>query len=98
VVIAMLLTRPAQTLLLIIAMIIVAVVIPGCSPQPTRYVSEPLPLPVRPVLPALSANDIACLSDDTYKRLLARDLLRRQYAEELEAIIRATHTVKPDPY
>ena len=56
-----------------------------------RYRQEPLPLPSRPALPALSAGEMECLSDDAYARLVRRDLQRRQYAEELEAIIRATH-------
>ncbi len=64
----------------------------GCANTPeVRFVSEPLPLPARPLLPALSAEDVTCLSDEAYARLVQRDLRRRQYAEELEAIIRSTH-------
>lgn len=63
----------------------------GCAFTGARYIQEPLPLPPRPVLPALTAEDLACLPAEVYERLVRRDLLRRQYAEELEAIIRATH-------
>lgn len=80
-----------QLLLLIVALLAVTVSLPACSTQPVRYVSEPLPLPVPPVLPALTADDLACLSDDAYRRLVLRDMQRRQYAETLQAIIRATH-------
>lgn len=83
--------KPIQLLFLILALLAVTIILPGCGLQPTHAISEPLPLPVRPLLPALSASDIACLSDDTYKRLVIRDRLRREYAEELEAIILATH-------
>ncbi len=64
----------------------------GCSVAPEiRYIQEPLTLPPRPVLPRLSADDVQCLTDDAYRRLVERDMYRRQYAEELEAIIRSTH-------
>lgn len=66
----------------------------GCAPwraPDVHYVTEPLPLPERPVLPRLTEDDLMCLSDDAYARLMLRDLRRRQYAEELESIIRATH-------
>lgn len=69
----------------------------GCASQPeVRYVTEPLPLPARPVLPRLSAEDVACLSEDAYRRLVERDMGRRHYAEELEAVIRSTHTEGED--
>lgn len=64
----------------------------GCATPPdVGYVTQPLPLPARPVLPRLTATDLACLPDDAYRRLVERERLRREYAEELEAIIRATH-------
>lgn len=82
--------KPLQLLFLVAALVLVTVSLPACT-LPVRYTSEPLPLPARPLLPALTAADLACLTDDAYRRLLTRDLLRRQYAEELEAIIGATH-------
>lgn len=62
----------------------------SCSPPVIRYVVAPLQLPVRPVLPSVTADDLRCLSVDVYKRVVTRDLMRRQYAERLEAIIMAT--------
>lgn len=64
----------------------------GCAAPEVRYVIDPLPLPARPVLPALSADDLACISIDAYHRLVERERLRREYAEKLEEIIKATHT------
>ncbi|MDH5785343.1 MAG: hypothetical protein OEZ16_07010 [Chromatiales bacterium] len=81
-----------QSFLLLIAMLALMIVLPACSPSSVRYVSQPLPLPVRPLLPAVSANELICLSDNAYFRLVERDRLRRVYAEELVAIIEATHT------
>ena len=64
----------------------------GCAPKAdTVYVTMPLPLPARPTLPNLSADDLQCLSDGAYSRLAERDMLRRQYAEKMEDIIKATH-------
>lgn len=68
------------------------IIVPPVAPETiTKSVVAPLSLPERPVLPPLSAEDVLCLSDDAYRRLVVRDRLRRQYAEGLEAIIRATH-------
>lgn len=64
----------------------------GCAATEIRYVAAPLPLPPRPVLPAVSAQDLAPLPDNVYRRIGERDRLRRQYAEELEAIICATRS------
>ena len=41
----------------------------------------------RPVLPALRAHELQCLSDDTYLRLVDRDLLMREAYEQCEAIV-----------
>lgn len=67
-----------------------ALFVSGCAQQPIQYVTNPLTLPVRPVLPALTQDDVQCLSDEAYKKLVRRDMLRRQYAEELEVIIQST--------
>jgi hypothetical protein len=62
----------------------------GCAPE-IRYVTAPLPLPERPVLPRLTAEEMACLRPEVYERWVRRDLGRRQYCETLETIIRRTH-------
>lgn len=54
------------------------------------YVTVPLPLPSRPALPTISANKLECLSDEDRVTLMNRDMARRQYAEELESIIKST--------
>ena len=89
-------SKRSQSLLLLIAMLAVVLVLPACSPTPVRYVSHPLPLPVRQTLPAVSAEELSCLSGDTYRRLVDRDRLRREYAEELEVIIGATRIPASD--
>lgn len=60
----------------------------GCTA--VSYVSQPLPLPERPLLPAISADELSCLAPETYRRLYERERLRKEYAETLEAIIGAT--------
>jgi hypothetical protein len=54
------------------------------------YVSTPLTLPPRPVLPTFSYDDIGCLSDEIATKVADRDLMRKQYTEQLETIIRST--------
>jgi hypothetical protein len=61
-----------------------------------RYLTRPLVAPVRPLLPSVRAEDLMCLTPDTYRRVVQRDRMRRNYAEELEAIIRSTHAEASD--
>jgi hypothetical protein len=72
------------------AMFLLAAALAGCTP-PVRQVSQPLPLPERPLLPRVYDAELSCLSDETYRRVVERERLRREYAETLETIIRATH-------
>ena len=71
----------------------------GCSIQPTpevRYIDRityktvPLERPERPVLPTWKGSDMSCLSDEMKQKIRDRDRIRRQYAEDLEAIIDST--------
>jgi hypothetical protein len=62
----------------------------GCASR-IEYVSQPLPLPVRPILPPVTANDLECVSDTAYDALVNRETLLRHYAEDLETIISSTH-------
>jgi hypothetical protein len=55
------------------------------------FVQEPLPLPDRPTVPTVSADDLQCLSDDAYESLAVRDQVRVEHIRRLEAIIRTTH-------
>jgi hypothetical protein len=55
------------------------------------YVTQPLPLPTRPLLPTIRADELQCLSPDVSAKLRVRNREQRQYAEELETIILSTH-------
>ena len=77
--------------LMLVSAIILATIGSGCSQTEVRYLAEPLPIPVRPMLPVLVAGEVMCLSDDAYRKLVERNRLRREYTEELEAIIHSTH-------
>lgn len=67
----------------------------GCSTQ--SYVYPRLPEPTRPALVKISGEELQCISDDTAQKLRLRFVELRQYAEELETIIK-THNkgVKDD--
>ena len=83
-----------NSLMLVIAIISITIgsALTGCTSTPEiRYITDPLPLPARPVLPSIGAAELSCLPKDVYERVMLRDLGRRQYAEDLEAIIRSTH-------
>lgn len=64
----------------------------GCTNPRVEYVTAPLPLPPRPELPVVPGEALQCLAPDTYRALVERDRARRDYAEQLEAIIESTHT------
>lgn len=78
-------------LLMVIVATLIATGSTGCTSQRVQYQILPLPLPERPLLPAISADELQCLSDETYSKLAERNRLRRQYAEQLETIITSTH-------
>lgn len=73
-----------------LALMLCVLIVAGCCAAP-HYTSQPLTKPVRPVLPAVHEGELACLPDDTYRRIVERERLRREYAEKLEAIIQSTH-------
>lgn len=58
------------------------------------YMNTPLPLPQKPLLPTINASSLQCLSDETYKNLVRRDVLRRQYSETLFTIIKTNNSEK----
>jgi hypothetical protein len=81
-----------------LALIALILTMTGCpAPAPLEIIQtpDPLPLPARPVLPAIQGVELECLSDDAYRRLADRQRRLRQYAEELEVIIKATRTPQP---
>lgn len=68
-----------------------AAVLAGCAGTRTEYVTTRLPLPPRPELPSIPGEQLQCLPASTYDAIATKDRLRREYAEQLEAIIRSTH-------
>ena len=64
----------------------------GCATQTERlFVQEPLPLPDRPTLPRIAADDLQCLADEAYTALVERDARQGAHIERLERIILTTH-------
>lgn len=90
-------SQPRIKQALVIAAFIVAVVVivsalVGCSTH--SYLYRPVPaemIPAEPTLPTVSADEMRCLSDDAYLRLAERDRVRRQYADELRALLDTNH-------
>lgn len=74
------------------ALILSALLATGCAAQPeVRYVSQPVPLPPQPELPKIQAEEIECLSDETYRKLVKRELLQLYHINALENLIKTTH-------
>ena len=64
----------------------------GCATTTkTVFVQEPLPVPDRPTLPRIPADDMACLPDEAYEALAVRDAALQAHVRRLEVIIRTTH-------
>ena len=71
----------------VLAALAMVLAVTSCA---TRLEYQPVPawlVPSRPTLPAVSAAELACLSDETYARLATRDRLRAQHEAELRALI-----------
>jgi len=82
--------KPNQNTLLL-ALILITTGLTGCpASNPPQVIQMALPLPVRPILPAIKSADLQCLSDGTYELIATRNRLQRQYAEDLELIIKST--------
>lgn len=71
--------------------LLVLLLLAGCSATPVvEY--RPVPawlIPPAPTLPSIHSGDLACLSDQTYFDLAARDRALRNYAAELRALLEA---------
>jgi len=73
-----------------ISIIAAVILLAGCcDPQ---YIVRPLNLPPRPNLPTIKESELQCLTSDTYKKLVERDRLRKNYAETCEAVVNSTHS------
>ena len=72
--------------------IALAPTLPGCSlPEREVYVQEPIPVPPRPDVPTVSAEDLDCLSDDAYRDLAERDAVMEAHIWRLESLLQTTH-------
>ena len=73
-----------------LAAVLLLIALGGCAKPPVEYRPVPLHLiPIRPQLPTVRADELRCLSDDAYSRLVERDRLLRQNNEELRALMGA---------
>lgn len=59
--------------------------------QTVRHVPVPLPLPARPVLPAVKPADLQCLAKPVYTAIVNRERGYKHWGLELEAIIKANN-------
>lgn len=84
--------KPLPNKLIYLIALILLMTGPGCQPvtPPVQLQMVALPLPARPVLPAIPATELTCLSDEVYSRLANRNRLLRHYAEELEVIVKSS--------
>lgn len=67
--------------------LLIALLLTGCASKPSTFY---LTKPPRPILPTITAEELACLPDEVYRRVVTRDAMRRWYAESLEAVIDST--------
>lgn len=65
-------------------LLLLTLLLTGCT---APLVKPEVDLPERPALPRVPAAQLQCLSDEAYAELTRRDLLLRQYAEQLEVVI-----------
>lgn len=76
----------------IVALTAIVALLTGCATH--SYIYRPIPaemIPPAPEVPKIKAEELQCLSDDAYERLANRDRLRKQYAEELRALLGDGH-------
>jgi hypothetical protein len=60
----------------------------ACSAKPRPiYICDPLPLPVPPILLPVKPEQLTCLSDDAYERLVLNRSFAHGYAKKLSGII-----------
>ena len=62
-----------------------AFLLSGCVAR-IDYVPLPAPCPVMPPLPSISAQELQPLTDDTYRKLVERELRLKEYIGQLRAL------------
>ena len=81
----------SRKLLSALAVVIVATLSSCSAVERLVFVQEPLPLPDRPELPRIPADELMSISDEAFESLVRRDVLQAQHILRLEAIIKTTH-------
>ena len=83
--------RIKQTLFVAAVILVVAVLyglLFGCAAPRIEYRPVPAALiPPKPALPVIMADELRPLSDATYLKLVGRDRMLRQYADDLRALV-----------
>jgi hypothetical protein len=73
-------------------LIAIPFILTGCCSQPV-YEKPKISLPVVPALPEISAEELSCLTKETYINLARRELRLRDYSEKCITILKEV-TVK----
>ena len=74
----------AKILILLTAITLVS----SCGTVPAKIM---LPLPPEPNYPKIDKSALICLSDETFKKLVIRDVMKTRRIKTLENIILSTH-------
>lgn len=70
---------------------LISLMLVACTPViQTQYITTQLSHDTRPMLPKITAQELACLDKLTYQKLFDRQRLISEYAINLEAIIDST--------
>jgi len=69
----------------ILALIFAMAVVAGCGKVCTK---PDFKVPPRPSLPTISEAELTCLSDASFALVLKREQMRRNYAQDLEVIVK----------
>ncbi len=60
----------------------------GCQPGEIIYQPMPkIPVPMRPILPKVTADELSCVDDATYAKLEMRQRLLMQYVDRLRVLL-----------
>jgi hypothetical protein len=74
-----------------VLVVVTAIILSSCSLLPARQVSVPLPIPVEPSWIKITTEELNCLTQEVYEKLLRRDLQHNGFEARLLAILKSTH-------
>lgn len=78
------------------ALFLIALLLALLTSCATRYFSAaPVEIPDPPALATVSGEELACLSEDAWRRVRLRDRQCRAYAEHLRLLLEATQEIRP---